>query len=97
MGYLLSAARHSSTVQPLLTAHTVQNDRMISVYFRGKPFNITVIQVYVPTSNAEEVEVEQFYDSPAAPAPSLLLLLQALGAASPPLVLLPPWTCPLPV
>ena len=35
---------------------------MISVYFRGKPFNITVIQVYVPTSNAEEVEVEQFYE-----------------------------------
>ena len=34
---------------------------MISVYFQGKPFNITVIQVYVPTSNAEEVEVEQFY------------------------------------
>ena len=35
---------------------------MISVYFWGKPFNITVIQVYVPTSNAEEVEVEQFYE-----------------------------------
>ena len=33
---------------------------MISVYFQGKPFNITVIQVYAPTSNAEEVEVEQF-------------------------------------
>ena len=35
---------------------------MISVHFQGKPFNITVIQVYAPTSNAEEVEVEQFYD-----------------------------------
>ena len=35
---------------------------MISVCFRGKPFNITVIQVYAPTSNAEEAEVEQFYD-----------------------------------
>ena len=35
---------------------------MISVYFQGKPFNITVIQVYVPTSNAEEAEVEQFYE-----------------------------------
>ena len=35
---------------------------MISVLFRGKPFNITVIQVYAPTSNAEEVEVEQFYE-----------------------------------
>ena len=35
---------------------------MISVYFQGKPFNITVIQVYAPASNAEEAEVEQFYE-----------------------------------
>ena len=35
---------------------------MISVRFQGKPFNITVIQVYAPTSNAEETEVEQFYE-----------------------------------
>ena len=35
---------------------------MISVHFQGKPFNIRVIQVYVPTSNAEEAEVEQFYE-----------------------------------
>ena len=35
---------------------------MISVYFQGKPFNITVIQVYAPTSNAEETEVERFYE-----------------------------------
>ena len=35
---------------------------MISVHFQGKPFNITVIQVYAPTSNTEEVEVEQFYE-----------------------------------
>ena len=35
---------------------------MISVRFQGKPFNITVIQVYAPTSNVEETEVEQFYD-----------------------------------
>ena len=35
---------------------------MIFVHFQGKPFNITVIQVYAPTSNAEEAEVEQFYD-----------------------------------
>ena len=34
---------------------------MISVHFQGKPFNITVIQVYAPTSNAEEAEVERFY------------------------------------
>ena len=38
----------------------LKNDRMISVCFQGKPFNITVIQVYVPTSNAEEAEVERF-------------------------------------
>ena len=35
---------------------------MISVHFQGKPFSITVIQVYVPTSNAEEAEVERFYE-----------------------------------
>ena len=39
-----------------------QNDRMISVCFQGKPFNITVIQLYAPTSNAEEAEVEWFYE-----------------------------------
>ena len=39
-----------------------QNNRMISVHFQGKPFNITVIQAYVPTSNAEEAEVEWFYE-----------------------------------
>ena len=39
-----------------------QNDKMISVRFQGKPFNITVIQVYAATSNAEEAEVEQFYE-----------------------------------
>ena len=40
----------------------LRNDRMISVRFQGKPFNIMVIQVYVPTTNAKEVEVEQFYE-----------------------------------
>ena len=40
----------------------LKNNRMISVYFQGKPFNITVIQVYAPTSNAEETEVEWFYE-----------------------------------
>ena len=39
----------------------LKNNRMISVRFQGKPFNITVIQVYAPTSNAEEAEVEWFY------------------------------------
>ena len=38
-----------------------KNDRMISVHLQGKPFNVTVIQVYAPTSNAEETEVERFY------------------------------------
>ena len=41
---------------------SLKNDRMISVHFQGKPINITVIQVYAPTSNAEEAEVEQFYE-----------------------------------
>ena len=40
----------------------LKNNRMISVSFSGKPFNITVIQVYALTSNAEEAEVEQFYE-----------------------------------
>ena len=40
----------------------LKNDRMISVRIQGKPFNITVIQVYAPTSNAEEAEVERFYE-----------------------------------
>ena len=40
----------------------LKNDRMISVCFQGKSFNITEIQVYAPTSNAEEAEVEQFYE-----------------------------------
>ena len=40
----------------------VKNDRMISVRLQGKPFNITVIQVYAPTSNTEETEVERFYE-----------------------------------
>ena len=40
----------------------LKNDRMISVRFQGKPFNITVFQVYAPTSNAEEAEVEGFQE-----------------------------------
>ena len=39
-----------------------KNDRMISIRFQGKTFNMTVIQVYAPTTNAEEAEVEQFYE-----------------------------------
>ena len=41
---------------------SLKNDRMISVHFQGKPFNITVIQVYAPTTNAKEAEVERFYE-----------------------------------
>ena len=41
----------------------LKNDRMISVRFQGKSFNITVIQAYAPTSNAEEAEVEGFYEN----------------------------------
>ena len=40
----------------------LENDRMISVRFQGKPFNIMVIQAYVPTTNTEEAEVERFYE-----------------------------------
>ena len=40
----------------------LKNNRMISVHFQGKPFSITVIQAYAPTSNTEEAEVEQFYE-----------------------------------
>ena len=46
----------------MATAKFPKNDRIISVRFQGKPFNITVIQAYAPTSNAEEAEVEQFYE-----------------------------------
>ena len=43
-----------------LVGCNLRNDRMISVHFQGKPFNITVIQIYAPTSNAEEAEAEWF-------------------------------------
>ena len=46
----------------LVLGCNLKNNRMISVRFQGKPFNITVTQVYAPTSNAEEAEVERFYE-----------------------------------
>ena len=49
-------------VQNAVLGCNLKNDRMISVRFQGKPFNITVIQVYAPNSNAEEAEVEWFYE-----------------------------------
>ena len=49
-------------VQNAVLGCSLKNDSMISVRLQGKPFNITVIQVYAPTSNAEETEVEWFYE-----------------------------------
>ena len=49
-------------VQSAVLGCSLKNDRMISVHFQGKPFNIMVIQVYALTSNAEEAEVEWFYE-----------------------------------
>ena len=49
-------------VQNAVLGCNLKNDRMISVRFQGKPFNITIIQVYALTSNTEEAEVEQFYE-----------------------------------
>ena len=49
-------------VQNEVLGCNLKNDRMISVRFQGKPFNITVIQVYAPTTNAKEAEVQWFYD-----------------------------------
>ena len=46
----------------------LKNDRMISVHFQGKALNITIIQVYAPTSNAEVAEVEQFYEDLKRPS-----------------------------
>ena len=52
----------STRVQNAVLGCYLKNDRMISVCFQGKPFSITVIQAYAPISNAEEAEVEQFYE-----------------------------------
>ena len=49
-------------VQNAVLGCNLKNNRMISFRFQGKPFNITVIQIYVPTSNTEEAELEQFYE-----------------------------------
>ena len=58
----------------------LKNNRMISVRFQGKLFNITAIQVYAPTSNAEEAEVEQFYEDlqdllELTPKPDVLFII----------------------
>ena len=54
----------NKTVWNAVLGCNLKNDRMISVRFQGKPFNMTVIQVYYLTSNAEEAEAEQFYEDP---------------------------------
>ena len=52
----------NKTVQNAVLVCNLKNDRMISVHFQGKPFSITIIQVYALTNNAEEAEVEWFYE-----------------------------------
>ena len=56
------AITDNKTVQNAVLECNLKNNRMISVHFQGKPFNITVIQAYAPTSNAEEAKVEWFYE-----------------------------------
>ena len=79
-------------VQNVVLGCNLKNDRMISVRFQGKPFNITVIQDYVPTSNTEEAEVEGFYEDPQdlleltpkrSPRGTLLRVKQTLLAVIP--------------
>ena len=60
-GGALIVSKESSKRNAVLGC-TLKNDRMFSAHFQGKPFNITVIQVYAPTNNAEEAEVERFYE-----------------------------------
>ena len=51
-------------VHNAVLAHNFKNNRMDSVHFQGKPFNTRVIQIWAPNSNAEEAEVEWFYEEP---------------------------------
>ena len=52
----------NKSVQNAVLSYDLKNERMILVHFQGKPFNLTVIQIYVPVTNAEEAEVEWFYE-----------------------------------
>ena len=56
---------------------SLKNNRMISVHFQGKPFSITIIQVYAPTSNAEKAEVEWFYEDLLELTPTKYVLLHS--------------------
>ena len=58
----MSSPHSQKRVQNAVHGCSLKNDRMISVCFQGKPFNIIVIQVYAPSSSAEEAEVEWFYN-----------------------------------
>ena len=74
-------------VQNAVFGCNLKNDRMISVHVQGKPFHITVIQVYAPTSNAEEAEVEQFYEDlqdllELTPPKDVLFIIQDWNANS---------------
>ena len=52
----------NKSIQNTVLGCNFKNDRVISVCFQGKPFNITIIQAYAPTTDAEEAEVDQFYE-----------------------------------
>ena len=62
LGRIGVAIMVNKRVQNAVLGCNLKNDRMISVCFQGKPFNIMVIQVYAPNSNAEKAEVEHFYE-----------------------------------
>ena len=53
----------NKSVQNAVLSYDLKNERMILVHFQGKPFNLTVIQIYVPVTNAEEAEVDWFDES----------------------------------
>ena len=56
-----SQQKQSTRVQNAVLGCSLKNDRIISIHFQGKPFNITLIKVYYMTSNAEEVKIKQLY------------------------------------
>ena len=73
-------------VRNAVLGYNLKNDRMISVGFQGKPFIITVIQVYAPTTNAEEAEVEWFYEDlqdllELTPQKAVLFIIGAAASA----------------
>ena len=78
-------------VQKAVLGYNLKNGRMISVHFQGKLFNITVIQVYAPTSNAEEDEIEWFYEDQKSNMYQVVrTLLANIAVVSPPLPPSPP-------